>query len=129
MIFTIKNIFNTANAEGVLAQNGATQYYIAPYQRGYKWGATNPNDAVCILMKDIIDASENSSSEYYLQFITTKVSEVNNQKVLEVIDGQQRLTTLTILLSVLAYRKQDNSLAASNNLLSYEVRPKVTEFF
>ena len=129
MIFTIRNIFNAANAEGVLAQNGAKQYYIAPYQRGYKWGATNDNDPVCLLMKDILDASENPSSEYYLQFITTKISEVNNQKVLEVIDGQQRLTTLTILLSVLAYKKQDNSLAASNNLLSYEVRPKVTEFF
>ena len=129
LIFNIKNIFDATSFEGALFQYGAKKYYIAPYQRGYKWAASLPNDAVCVLMKDLLGAAENPNSEYYLQFITTKLSKKNDNSVLEVIDGQQRLTTLTILLSVLAYIINDNDSAISNDLLSYEVRPKVTEFF
>lgn len=129
LIFNIGNIFNVTTAEGALLQYGAKHYYIAPYQRGYKWAANHPNDAVCLLMKDLFNAAENPNGEYYLQFITTKLSTINDINVLEVIDGQQRLTTLTILLSVLANKKTNDSQALSNNLLSYEVRPKVTDFF
>lgn len=129
LIFNIGNIFNVTTAEGALQQYGAKHYYIAPYQRGYKWAANHPNDAVCLLMKDLFNAAENPNGEYYLQFITTKLSTIKDINVLEVIDGQQRLTTLTILLSVLANKQTNDSQALSNNLLSYEVRPKVTDFF
>jgi len=129
LVFNIRNIFDATSSEGALQQNSAKKYYIAPYQRGYKWAASLPNDAVCVLMKDLFDASENPNSEYYLQFITTKRSKQDDFFVLEVIDGQQRLTTLTILLSVLVYLKGDNENAISNNLLSYEVRPRVSDFF
>lgn len=129
LIFKIGNIFNATTVEGALQQYGAKHYYIAPYQRGYKWASNHPNDAVCLLMKDLFNASENPTSEYYLQFITTKLSKVEDNYILEVIDGQQRLTTLTILLSVLANKKEESEPAISNGLLSYEVRPKVTEFF
>lgn len=129
LIFNIGSIFNATTAEGALQQHGAKHYYIAPYQRGYKWASNHPNDAVCLLMKDLFNAAENPTSEYYLQFITTKLSKVEDNNILEVIDGQQRLTTLTILLSVLANKKGDNEQAISNDLLSYEVRPKVTDFF
>jgi hypothetical protein len=129
LIFNIGSIFNATTAEGALQQHGAKHYYIAPYQRGYKWASNHPNDAVCLLMKDLFNAAENPTSEYYLQFITTKLSKVADNTILEVIDGQQRLTTLTILLSVLASKIENNEPAISNGLLSYEVRPKVTEFF
>lgn len=129
LIFNIGSIFNSTTADGALQQHGAKYYYIAPYQRGYKWASKHPNDAVCLLMKDLFNAAENPTGEYYLQFITTKYSKVNDNNVLEVIDGQQRLTTLTILLSVLASKKGDSQSAISNNLLSYEIRPKVTDFF
>ena len=129
LIFNIGNIFNSTTAEGALQQHGAKHYYIAPYQRGYKWASNHPNDAVCLLMKDLLNAAESPTGEYYLQFITTKLSKVNDINVLEVIDGQQRLTTLTILLSVLSSKQKNDKQAISNNLLSYEVRPKVTDFF
>ncbi|MGL4908979.1 MAG: DUF262 domain-containing protein [Bacteroidales bacterium] len=129
LVFSIRNIFDGTSTEGALQQYEAKAYYIAPYQRGYKWAAIKSDDAVCVLMKDLFDAAENSKSEYYLQFITTKISDVNKIKVLEVIDGQQRLTTLTILLSILANKLNENNNAISNNLLSYEVRPNVTKFF
>jgi uncharacterized protein with ParB-like and HNH nuclease domain len=129
LIFSIADIFNTTTTAGTLNQYGAERYYIAPYQRGYKWAARYDNDPVCILMKDLLNASENPLSDYYLQFITTKLSKADDVNVMEVIDGQQRLTTLTILLSVLTFKKNNNQIAISNNLLSYEVRPKVTQFF
>jgi uncharacterized protein with ParB-like and HNH nuclease domain len=128
LVFSIKNIFNSTSPEGVLQQYGAKKYYIAPYQRGYKWAAVSPNDAVCVLMDDLLEAAK-TNNEYYLQFITTKLSRVKEIPVLEVIDGQQRLTTLTILLSVLSFIKGNNENAISNDLLSYEVRQKVTDFF
>lgn len=129
LIFNIGDIFNDETANGALFQREAKHYYIAPYQRGYKWASNHPNDAVWILMNDLFNAAENPEGEFFLQFITTKLSKVKDIYVLEVIDGQQRLTTLTILLTVLAYKKGDNNQAISNNLLSYEVRPKVTDFF
>jgi hypothetical protein len=131
--FNIKNIFDATSANGALKQHGAKKYYIAPYQRGYKWAARSQDDAVCVLIKDLIDASKKPDIEYHLQFITTKISKIGNgeytESVLEVIDGQQRLTTLTILLSVLKHLDGYEEEAVSNDLLSYEIRPKVTEFF
>ena len=129
LVFNIRDIFDIKSKEGALQQYEAKKYYIAPYQRGYKWAAVSPNDAVCVLMRDLFDAAENLMGEYYLQFITTKLSKIDDNSVLEVIDGQQRLTTLTILLSVLAHIKGNRENAISNNLLSYEVRPKVAAFF
>jgi len=129
LTYNIKNIFNADSGDGVLRQKNAKKYYIAPYQRGYKWASSSSNDAVCVLISDLIDAANKPNIEYYLQFITTKVSKINNEPVLEVIDGQQRLTTLTILLSVLEYIIGDGKKAVSNDLLSYEVRPNVTVFF
>jgi len=88
LTYNIKSIFDAASAEGVLQLNRAKKYYIAPYQRGYKWASSSPNDAVCVLISDLIDAAKNPNSEYYLQFITTKNSKIKEESVLEVIDGQ-----------------------------------------
>jgi len=129
LTYNISNIFDATSPEGVLRQKEAKKYYIAPYQRGYKWASSSPDDAVCVLISDLIDAAKNPNSEYYLQFITIKKSKIKDESVLEVIDGQQRLTTLTILLSVLEHIINDDEKAVSNDLLSYEVRPKVTVFF
>jgi len=130
LTYNINNIFDVASPKGVLRRYEAKKYYIAPYQRGYKWASSEPNDAVCLLISDLFDAERNSLNEYYLQFITTKSSKTNDGEfVLEVIDGQQRLTTLTILLSVLGHIIGDEEKTISNNLLLYEVRQKVTVFF
>jgi len=128
LTFNISNIFDAKSSKGALQRYDATKYYIAPYQRGYKWESVKQGH-VCELMDDFFGAWQNSDPEFYLQFITVKSSKSNGDNVLEVIDGQQRLTTLTILLSVLAHKKGGGQNAISNDLLSYEVRPKVTVFF
>ncbi len=54
LIFNVGNIFNISTAEGALKLHGAKHYYIAPYQRGYKWASNHPNDAVCIFNKSFV---------------------------------------------------------------------------
>lgn len=94
-IYNIKNIFS--DEEGSLLRSTKTKnFYIGPYQRSYKWQSDEEFDQVPQLLSDIYDAwNNNSETEYYLQYITVKTDSANRR--LEVIDGQQRLTTLSLL--------------------------------
>lgn len=122
LVFNIYNIFNVDNNDGCLEQHSASRYHIPAYQRGYKWASLHETDPVCMLMKDLLEAfvmsKKNPDKEYYLQYITVKrpVDFVH----LEVIDGQQRLTTLSILLSVLSRRIGITNIAV--NKLDYAIR-------
>ncbi len=76
-------------------------FVIPNYQRGYKWGVPDKNgeDAVSVLMDNLIDAFKNDQSEYFMQGVT--VSKDDNKIIL--IDGQQRTTTFYLLLKYLGY--------------------------
>lgn len=74
--------------------NGANLYKIPVFQRPYSW----KEDQVTELFDDINDAFRESYSYYFLGSI---ILTNTNDTELEVIDGQQRLTTLTILFCVL----------------------------
>ena len=105
LLYTVKEIFSSDSQDGCLGINEADGYYIAPYQRGYKWQSSEEwtaSDQVNTLLRDVYDAwKRNQDSTYYLQFITVKRTLETGRRVLEVIDGQQRLTTLSILAAVL----------------------------
>ncbi len=106
LLFKVQELFSTDPQNGCLGMHDAKRYHIASYQRGYKWLSssewTDPAQ-VNTLLRDIYDAwTRNPDSTYYLQFITVKRNSVDS--VLEVIDGQQRLTTLSILAAVLHQR-------------------------
>lgn len=126
LIYNIKNVFST-NLEGCLLDYEAEFYHIASYQRGYKWGF-DENGAVSILLNDLWDAYTKSivskkPIDYYLQYITLKKSD--GTSYLEVIDGQQRLTTLSIMLSVLSYLTNAKNITI--NRLDYAVRSNFFE--
>lgn len=74
-------------------------FYIPSYQRGYRWD----EQQVCNLLNDIYEFMQSGSSDFYcLQPIVVRESEhegLENQVCYEVIDGQQRLTTIKIILS------------------------------
>ena len=77
-------------------------YTIPIYQRNYAWGVSEVNQ----LIQDIVDSStrRNVSNEHINYYIGTLVvfeREQENKTVFETIDGQQRLTTLSILLSAI----------------------------
>jgi len=131
LTYILKDIFSTENANSCLIENDAKKYHIPAYQRGYKW-SSHTNGAVTILLNDLKVAFKNDKSkDYYLQYITLKKIELkkNEEKntVLEVIDGQQRLTTLSILLSVISniegVLREEN---IANEKLDYAIR---SDFF
>ena len=92
-----------------------TTYYIDFYQRDYKW--TEP--PVKRLLDDIfyqfnnnyddfkdLDANkENVMSKYNWYYLNTYVTNIVDGKVY-VVDGQQRLTTLTIILIILLHKSK-----------------------
>lgn len=79
---TIKELFGNADS----------LYQIPIYQRPYKWGS----EQVEQLWDDLCEAYENDEPNYFLgSVITAKPQESSNY--LDIVDGQQRLTTLIIL--------------------------------
>lgn len=79
-------------------------YKIPSYQRPYSWTTQEAG----ILFDDLYDFYKNEDNEenYFLGSIVL-IKEDDLPKS-EVIDGQQRLTTLTILLAVIAHNLTDN---------------------
>lgn len=86
-------------------------YSIPPYQRAYTWGI---KDWDCIF-DDLYD----NNKGYFLGSLICIDSdtETNEYKKMEVIDGQQRLTTLSILLLAI-YSKMKELILKSNSLLA-----------
>lgn len=95
-------------------------FFIPSYQRGYRWD----NLEVTALLDDIFEFIQNkklTSEKYCLQPVVVKYIEGNTY---EVLDGQQRLTTLFILLSRL--KVNDDEITIFD--LEYETRPNSKTF-
>ncbi len=89
----------------LLSGGTAGKFLIPEYQRPYAWTADQVDTLLDDLMEytDSIEDPDNPDSEYFLGSIVT----YRNGKEREVIDGQQRLTTLFLLLRAL-YKKLEN---------------------
>ncbi len=100
-------------------------FLIPAYQRGYKWGSSGGNSQIEVLLRDLFSAFKTKRKRFYLQFITLK--ENNNE--LEVIDGQQRITTITILFSVLNLFEEFTDGNFIDDKLYYQVRHNFVKKF
>ena len=80
---TIRNTFD-----------GNMQFVIPDYQRGYKWTIAE----VRKLLEDIHDFSIGGGLEYYCLQNITLVRGKQESNLWRVVDGQQRLTSIVILL-------------------------------
>lgn len=95
--------------------DGNNHYIIPIYQRNYAWDI----EEVVQLINDI---KNHDGNNYYLGALTVKKRADND---FEVIDGQQRLTTLFLILSVLgenfnlnlAFEHRQNSSDELNNII------------
>lgn len=93
--------YEPVSVQGLFAAN---QYYVVPrYQRGYSWG----REEILELLQDIDEAKDSFGDEAYLlgQIIACPASQPNTHLKKDVfqwdlIDGQQRCTTLYVLLIV-----------------------------
>jgi len=71
------------------------RFEIPSYQRPYSWTTREARE----LLDDVVEAMQDGQDDYFLgSFVLVKQP---NLKHAEVVDGQQRLTTLTILLAAL----------------------------
>ena len=100
---SINDIFNSSEV---------VYYEIPIYQRNYAW----EKDEIAELVRDVWDAYGKKKEVYY---IGTLVTYDKGDNTFEVIDGQQRLTTLFLILKVL---KQD-----VRNKLTYRARRRSNE--
>lgn len=80
-------------------------FRIPDYQRPYAWGEEQATQ----LLEDLIEALDRGTGEPY--FLGSVVLVKDSEAQADVIDGQQRLTTLTILLAVLRELTSDQALA------------------
>lgn len=101
------------------------EFYIPSYQRGYRWNRQQIKD----LLSDIWEfhLKNPAIDEFYcLQPIVVKPKSVDGREKWEVIDGQQRLTTIYIILQYIKQNilpKVDLSFS-----LEYETRPNSKKF-
>lgn len=106
-----------------------SRYSIPIYQRNYAWGQKE----ITQLIQDVVDYSlKYPNKDYYIGTLVVYEKEsLEGVPVFETIDGQQRLTTLTILLS--AIRNHATNLGLTHDLswfslnLSFYSREKSTK--
>ena len=88
---------------GTTGNSSVERYKISSYQRGYRWKA---EEQVRALLDDLKDFFQQPKGEIYcLQPIVVAKGQDEKGEFWEVIDGQQRLTTLFLLLHVLGAKE------------------------
>lgn len=105
------------------------KFFIPSYQRGYRWNEVQIND----LLSDIDNFHPENNSWYCLQPLVVRNMKENDKRLkdekdkrgwYEVIDGQQRLTTIYIILKLLDLLDSLNAPF----VIQYESRPKSKSF-
>ena len=117
-----------------------TDFYIKDYQRGYRW-SKNEIEELLNDIKELMDNGNSSHSRYCLQPLIVKIctpgqlakcidklgwEECKEKKVdtaYELIDGQQRLTTLLLILKECSARS--DNISSVNYRIYYELLRKI----
>ena len=131
---------NNIKMKSLIELRDGRTFYVPAYQRGYRWNEEQVKD----LLDDLYSfaSGKNEKQFYCLQpIIVTKISkdsvqwktiieahpQIDQEKeIYEVVDGQQRLTTLYIILKYLIKEIQ-NSKEPSYSII-YETREDMTCF-
>lgn len=101
----------------------AGKFFVPAYQRGYRWGSSE----VERLLEDVFALKGHggqAAKNYCLQPIVVKNLGDNE---FELIDGQQRLTTLFLIYTYM-HKFSRGFIGAPNFSLEYETRDKSAEF-
>ncbi len=106
---TIENIFNSPD-----------EYRVPKFQRSYSWDS----DQVQRFWGDVKDVFyNNKSNAYFLGFTLLKRLDKDNDNIREIIDGQQRLATLTIFFACM----RDVILDPHSNIIEDTLAIKIQE--
>ena len=119
------NQIKTLSVQDVL--DGSDLYKIPIYQRNYAWG----DKEITQLIQDIADyiSSEKDKKHYYIGTLVVYERRDAGEIFYETIDGQQRLTTLSILVAAIKniYRNEVNLDWYKNVNLEYFSRKKSSQ--
>lgn len=100
------------------------QYIIPIYQRNFEWGESEIRQLILDIFDYYID---NYNKDYYIGTLIV----YDRKNNFEIIDGQQRLTTLSILLSLIKNKYKDKYEKYITNLhslnLTFDSRKNSTE--
>ena len=117
----LNNILEECSINDIYFTNrGASILYKIPiYQRNYAW----EREEIHALIKDVNDSLEKS-----VYYIGTLVTYKRDENIFEVIDGQQRLTTIYIILKALGIETIPNTLTYSARKVSAATIEKLPKF-
>lgn len=115
------------------------QYQIPVYQRNYDWKRANCE----MLFNDVIAAYQESKSHFLGSVVQVQQDEENNIKKFIIIDGQQRMTSIYLLLKALydsnpiesdkeeiesyLFNIKNNNILARDNKLKLKLKPIKTD--
>lgn len=83
------------------SENQLLSFSIPSYQRGYRWNTDEVNYLLNDILEFIPKAERNPRLAYMLQPVVVWKKNVESECVYELIDGQQRLTTIFLILTKL----------------------------
>ena len=100
-------------------QANAYQFSIPSYQRPYVW----PDEAVLKLYKDINDARVANEPNYFIGTVLTSIEQdEDGHGIYELIDGQQRTTTLMLIALAFKMAKVDSKIA---DIAAFKNKPRL----
>lgn len=111
----MRTVAREAHLQPKLVGDIKGHFYVPAYQRGYRWG----REEVSRLLEDIWESKDKS---YYLQPVVVK----KYGEEWELVDGQQRLTTLFLILQYMKHEGLQNSGAEYS--LRYETREDSADY-
>lgn len=103
---------------------GGKRFMIRDYQRGYRWTDTEVN----LLLDDILEFTRRDKTEGEFYCLQPVVALRTADGTYDIIDGQQRLTTLFLILKYFEQHIKILFPAFKPFTLSYETRPGSEDF-
>lgn len=102
------NQFELLNLKEIFL-NGHRAFIVPEYQRGYSWEERQRED----LVKDIENLLEQDYKHYTGTIVASKTEETDNTvELYDIVDGQQRLTSLVILLATMLQQQKLSETSA-----------------
>lgn len=110
---------NKSSIKELLMTGTKEKFLIPEYQRPYEW----IDDQVLTLFEDLVEYTNNQNESSY--FLGCIVSFSNENKEQEIIDGQQRITTLFLLLRAIHRKLQKMSDSKEKDNFIRQIEPAI----
>lgn len=110
---------NKSSIKELLMSGTKEKFLIPEYQRPYAW----TDDQIHTLFEDLVEYTNNQNESSY--FLGCIVSFSNENKEQEIIDGQQRITTLFLLLRAIHRKLQKMSDSKEKDNFIRQIEPAI----